>query len=336
MLTPSEPSSHGLRLRHFAAALVALGLASCSGDATRFDANPFRDRPETTASLSQKSGSWSWDGGIPLTLAPGDTLEGVAHRYHVPVSAIIQVNNLTGPNAIRAGQHLVVPRYYPEPVLRSASAPVHGMAAATPPKADLVINKRPAEATTLGANLPEKRPRHGASAIRIAKVVPIPKPNRRRMSAQGLPRQPDMSGRLDAGDRVGSVKPDDITPNFEWPARGRILRRFGPQPGGQQDDGIDVAVPEDTPIKAASDGTVIYAGNVLKSLGNLVLVRHTDNYVTAYAHAKELRVKRGDPIKQGDVIGISGRTEEVDTPQFHFEIRKDSAPVDPLNFLHGV
>ena len=94
-------------------------------------------------------------------------------------------------------------------------------------------------------------------------------------------------------------------------------------------------MPEGTPIKAAEVGTVIYAGNEIKSLGNLVLVRHANNYVTAYAHAKELRVKRGDQISRGDVIGISGQTAGVDTPQFHFEIRRDSAPVDPMHFLKG-
>jgi murein DD-endopeptidase MepM/ murein hydrolase activator NlpD len=127
----------------------------------------------------------------------------------------------------------------------------------------------------------------------------------------------------------------DPTPGFRWPVRGRIIAGFGPKPNGQQNDGIDVAVPENTPIKAAEDGVVAYAGNELKGYGNLVLVRHPNGYVTAYAHAKELLVKRGDQIKRGEVIAKSGQSGNVDAPQLHFEVRKGSAPVDPMQFLNG-
>jgi murein DD-endopeptidase MepM/ murein hydrolase activator NlpD len=127
----------------------------------------------------------------------------------------------------------------------------------------------------------------------------------------------------------------EATPGFRWPVRGRIIAGFGPKPNGQQNDGIDVAVPENTPIKAAEDGVVAYAGNELKGYGNLVLVRHPNGYVTAYAHAKELMVKRGDQIKRGDVIAKSGQSGNVDAPQLHFEVRKGSAPVDPMQFLNG-
>jgi murein DD-endopeptidase MepM/ murein hydrolase activator NlpD len=127
----------------------------------------------------------------------------------------------------------------------------------------------------------------------------------------------------------------DTTPGFRWPVRGRIIAGFGPKPNGQQNDGIDVAVPENTPVKAAEDGEVAYAGNELKGYGNLVLVKHPNGYVTAYAHAKELLVKRGDRIKRGDVIAKSGQSGNVDAPQLHFEVRKGSAPVDPMQFLNG-
>ena len=127
----------------------------------------------------------------------------------------------------------------------------------------------------------------------------------------------------------------EATPGFRWPVRGRIIAGFGPKPNGQQNDGIDVSVPENTPIKAAEDGVVAYAGNELKGYGNLVLVRHPNGYVTAYAHAKELLVKRGDQIKRGEVIAKSGQSGNADAPQLHFEVRKGSAPVDPMLFLNG-
>jgi murein DD-endopeptidase MepM/ murein hydrolase activator NlpD len=92
-------------------------------------------------------------------------------------------------------------------------------------------------------------------------------------------------------------------------------------------------VPEGTPVKAAEDGVVAYAGNELKSYGNLVLIRHSNGYVTAYAHASEIMVKRDEPIKRGQVIAKSGQTGNVTAPQLHFEIRKGSSPVDPMPYL---
>ena len=134
------------------------------------------------------------------------------------------------------------------------------------------------------------------------------------------------------------VKAADATnalPSFRWPARGRVVTTYGAKTNGKQNDGINIAVPEGTPVKAAEDGVVAYSGNELKGYGNLILVRHANGYVTAYAHASELMVKRGDTIKRGQIIAKSGQTGEVGSPQLHFEIRKGSAAVDPLQFLGG-
>ena len=126
-----------------------------------------------------------------------------------------------------------------------------------------------------------------------------------------------------------------VVPKFRWPANGRVIAGYGPTTHGPENDGINIALPENTPVKAAEDGVVAYAGNELKGYGNLVLVRHPNGYVTAYAHAKELLVKRGDQIKRGQVIARSGQTGNVNTPQLHFEIRKGSSPLDPTRFLNG-
>jgi murein DD-endopeptidase MepM/ murein hydrolase activator NlpD len=124
-------------------------------------------------------------------------------------------------------------------------------------------------------------------------------------------------------------------PTFRWPVRGKVITGYGASTNGKANDGINVAVPEGTPVKAAEDGVVTYSGNELKGYGNLVLIKHANGYVTAYAHASELLVKRGDTIRRGQVIAKSGQTGEVGSPQLHFEIRKGTAPVDPLQFLNG-
>jgi murein DD-endopeptidase MepM/ murein hydrolase activator NlpD len=120
---------------------------------------------------------------------------------------------------------------------------------------------------------------------------------------------------------------------FRWPVRGRIVAAFGAKTNGQHNDGINISVPEGTPIKAAEGGVVAYAGNELKGYGNLILVRHPNGFVTAYAHASELLVKRGDTVTRGQVIAKSGRTGAISAPQLHFEIRKGSTPVDPTPYL---
>jgi len=116
-------------------------------------------------------------------------------------------------------------------------------------------------------------------------------------------------------------------PAFRWPLRGRVISGF------PKNDGIDLAVPEGTAVHAAEDGVVAYAGNELKGYGNLILIRHSNGYVTAYAHASELMVKRNDSVRRGQVIAKSGQSGSVSAPQLHFEIRKGSTPVDPMQFL---
>lgn len=179
--------------------------------------------------------------------------------------------------------------------------------------------------------------RGGGTKLEAERATPAPAPPAAK-AAGGAPPSQSASMVTPAADSPGADSPAkaaDATPGFRWPARGRIIAGFGPKPNGQQNDGIDVAVPENTPIKAAEDGVVAYAGNELKGYGNLILVRHPNGYVTAYAHAKELLVKRGDPIKRGEVIAKSGQTGNVDVPELHFEVRKGTAPVDPMPFLNG-
>jgi murein DD-endopeptidase MepM/ murein hydrolase activator NlpD len=136
-------------------------------------------------------------------------------------------------------------------------------------------------------------------------------------------------------DVTKTVEPEGGIPSFRWPVKGRIIAGFGQRPNGTQNDGINLAVPEGTPVKAADDGVVAYAGNELKGYGNLVLIRHSNGFVSAYANASQLLVKRGDSVKRGQVIANAGQTGNVTSPQLHFEIRKGSTPVDPTKYLGG-
>jgi len=123
--------------------------------------------------------------------------------------------------------------------------------------------------------------------------------------------------------------------NFRRPAQGLIVSRFGKKLNGQRNDGINISVPRGTPVKAAENGVVVYAGDELTGLGNLILVRHADGWVSAYAHNARILVSRCDTVTRGQEIARAGVTGSVSKPQVHFELRKNARPVDPEKHIAG-
>ncbi|MEX0698052.1 MAG: M23 family metallopeptidase, partial [Dongiaceae bacterium] len=120
---------------------------------------------------------------------------------------------------------------------------------------------------------------------------------------------------------------------FLWPVNGKIVSRFGATDGGLHNDGLNIAAPQGTPVRAAENGVVAYSGNELRGFGNLLLIRHADGWMSAYAHNDALLVQRGDRVARGQTIARVGRTGNVATPQLHFELRRGAGPVDPLPHL---
>ena len=111
------------------------------------------------------------------------------------------------------------------------------------------------------------------------------------------------------------------------------MSSYGALPGGAQNDGINIAAAEGTPVLAADDGEVAYAGNELRGFGNLVLVKHANGWMSAYAHNEKLLVKRQDKVKRGQAIARVGSTGAVGEPQLHFELRKGTRALDPTEYL---
>ena len=120
---------------------------------------------------------------------------------------------------------------------------------------------------------------------------------------------------------------------FIWPARGNLLAGFGAQEGGLHNDGINIALPPGSPVRAIASGRVVYVGNELRGYGNLLLIAHADDWVSAYAHNGEILVRRGDAVTQGDVVARSGSSGNVAVPQLHFELRRGSRAVDPMQYM---
>ena len=234
----------------------------------------------------------------------GDTLLSIARRNHVPVAELAKANKLEPSSKLRLGMKLTVPG-----AKTAAVAPVAqpvAVAAAQP----AVASPPPATKMAAATTVPQQTAHLAQATTKLEDAPAAESP-------------------VKASEATGAL------PTFRWPVRGKVITAYGAKANGKANDGINLAVPEGTPVKAAEDGVVAYSGNELKGYGNLVLVRHSNGYVTAYAHASELLVKRGDTIKRGQVIAKSGQSGEVGSPQLHFEIRKGSSPVDPLQFLNG-
>src|SRR6266550_143143 len=310
-------------------------------------------------------------GGTTIIVGTSDTLDTLSRRYNVSPAAILQANGYKGPRTLSPGQQLIIPRQTAVGAVPALAAPASKPVAVAAAPAVHVVNPgdtllsvarrnhvplselaranslEPTAKLRLGMKLtvPGAKTAAVAPAVQpatvaaqpVAAVAPATK-----MAAAGGPLQSARLAQATAtvedaavATPVKATEATSALPTFRWPVRGKVITSYGAKTNGKSNDGINLAVPEGTPIKAAEDGVVAYSGNELKGYGNLVLVRHSNGYVTAYAHASELMVKRGDTIKRGQIIAKSGQSGEVGSPQLHFEIRKGSSPVDPLQFLNG-
>ena len=306
-----------------------------------------------------------------IIVGTSDTLDILARRYNVTPAAILQANGYKGPRVLSPGQQLIIPRPSMVAAAPAMSAPASKpvAVAAVAPSVHVVnhgdtlmgIARRnhisPGELAKANGLEPGAKLKVGmklnvpvkASAAApvtqpaVAQAAPAPVPPATRMAAVAT--DPQQKARLaqttnveEAQATEAPMKAAEATgalPTFRWPVRGKVITSYGAKTNGKANDGINLAVPEGTPVKAAEDGVVAYSGNELKGYGNLVLIHHSNGYVTAYAHASELLVKRGESVRRGQVIAKSGQSGEVASPQLHFEIRKNSTPVDPLQFLNG-
>lgn len=354
------------------------------------------------------SSNWTSQGGTPIVMAQGESVNTLADRYGIPADALVRTNGYSSASQIQPGAKLTIPVYSvgagrnaaPEREAQRAAAPVRpasakpvtaeresappqreklqfmkGPQAARDAKADEKKNPSAAKARLLertkaarkadaddaddarvskakkaaavqAPTRPAEKPAPVRQAIvqqEVAKPAVLAKAEKMEKPAVAskVARLEDKKATIDAAPTASlpaaeAPKSDkaaaDGSPEFRWPARGRVIQGF--KAGGN--DGINIAVPEGTAVKAAEDGTVAYAGSELKGYGNLVLVRHPNGFVSAYANNGSLDVKRGDSVKRGQTIAKSGQSGNVSSPQLHFELRKGAQPVDPANYLAGM
>jgi murein DD-endopeptidase MepM/ murein hydrolase activator NlpD len=243
-------------------------------------------------------GSGAGPNAVPVYVVKNkDTVDGIASRYGVSVQSIVDRNRLQPPYPLRAGQTIEVP----------------GAKYVGPSDAEVAAQ-------------PTAPP---GGAVRKETLAPPPG----QQAAAEQQRPPPAAGEPTPLSPATTQPPPGPTPRFQWPVRGKIITPYG-SAGGQKSDGIDIETANGTPVKAADGGKVVYAGDGVPKLGNLLLVEHSAGYITAYGNNDALLVKKGDEVKKGQTIARAGSSGGAESPRLHFEIRRGgSQTIDPVSML---
>ncbi|SDP15195.1 Murein DD-endopeptidase MepM and murein hydrolase activator NlpD, contain LysM domain [Filomicrobium insigne] len=259
--------------------------------------------PTTTRTATQS------DWGGSYTVVSGDSLYNIARRHGTTTRELQRHNGISDPRRVMPGTVLRVPGYGSDTstVAQTRSEPQPQRVASLDnnyTRTDATPSASPA-APSASQSRQVTQPR-GVRTVSIA---------------------PPTHTQTQSADTSSSAS------KLRWPVRGRVIDNFGPRSDGTHNDGVNLAVPAGTDVHAAEEGVVAYAGSELRGYGNLILLRHSNGWVTAYAHNDAMNVKRGDKVTRGQVIAKAGKTGQVDQPQLHFELRMGSKPVDPLPYL---
>ncbi|WP_326524104.1 M23 family metallopeptidase [Sphingomonas sp.] len=355
--------------RGLVAAIALVALSGCipGGQGPRYDASPTQPPPpqhyqdyqrqtldDGVVAPQSPPPAWKAQPVSPdartvaaqeYVVQPGDSLRSIAEKTGAGSEAIARANGLSSPFTIRAGQRLAIPggRWH---LVRAGQT---GIAIARAYGVDwsrVVTDNALEEPYILrvgqrilipGGTAAGQRPmtaaeRAAAFRLDIDDLVTGSEPaiagNQRPVRPTTTPARPVPS--------VAQVAPPTAAPGqFVWPVSGSIVRRFGPGQSGERNDGIKIAVPVGTPILAAADGVVAYAGSDVAAFGGLIILRHGTNLTTVYGHASQLLVTRGQSVKKGQRIALSGDSGFADRPMLHFEVRQGRTPMNPANYLPG-
>jgi murein DD-endopeptidase MepM/ murein hydrolase activator NlpD len=299
---------------------------------------PLVETPPTAAAPASRGDTSGWTG--TYTVERGDSLYAIARKHGVKLHLLERVNEIANPRKVMPGTVLKVPKPGDTPPVarNTPTPPTPPMAKTAPPISPPSVATREPMASS---GVPPVQP------TIINRRGPAPAAEHQRVASLGQgttdaspPDAPEPPAQaIDAPPRAAALPtPSKVAAppgKFRWPARGKIIAGFGKQPGGGPNDGINISVPRGTDVHAAESGVVTYAGDEVQGYGNLVIVRHPEGWITAYAHNESLMVKSGENVRRGQIIAKAGNTGTVSQPQLHFQIRHgpSATPVDPTPHL---
>ncbi|MEM8770909.1 MAG: peptidoglycan DD-metalloendopeptidase family protein [Pseudomonadota bacterium] len=279
-----------------------------------------------------------------IRVQKGDTVYALGRRYNADPKSIIALNSLRAPYQLSIGQPIKIPGDGPATTAaQTRPAPVQNIQY-TVRKGDTlysIARKSGASvasiATANGIRAPytispgQRITVPGGKLYESARVAKAPSPAKKATAKSAYAPKTQPAANLTK--QVSFTPTSASSSMFDWPVRGKIISEFGVGELGRRNDGINIAAPSGTPVRAAADGEVVYRGAELDGFGNLLLVKHADGFVTAYAHNDAMIAKKGDRVRKGQVIAKVGQTGAVSTPQLHFEIRQKLKSVDPVALL---
>lgn len=261
--------------------------------------------------------NWWGSNGGKIVVHKGDTLYSISRRYNVPIKDLISANHLSSPYTLYVGQTLNLPTQQYHIVQRGESL----YSIARQHKIDVVTLSRVNNLQTpysLAVGQKLVLPVSAASAATHTQTPTQNVSNAQKYQQNAVPTTPPAVKR---------------SSKFVWPVQGTVISGFGNLGKGRKNDGINIKAARGTTVKAADGGTVAYAGNELKGFGNLILIKHGDGWITAYAHNDKLFVRKGQKVVRGEKIATVGSTGGVTTPQLHFEVRTGKKAVNPRPYL---
>lgn len=276
-------------------------------------------------------------------IRPGQNLRDAGEATGVGAEALARANDLSPPFDVRPGQRLRVPsgRYH---LVRPGQAGIAIARAYGVEWSRIVDANHLAEPYTLhvgqhvlipgdGGRTASASDRAAAFSLDVDDILTGGEPA---LAVNQAPARPIATATRVLPPSAAITAPVQLRGGFAWPVDGKLVKRFGHGQSGIRNDGIEIAIPVETAIHASADGVVAYAGDGISALGGLVIVRHGDAWTTVYGHASKLLVQRGQSVKRGETIALSGDSGFADRPELHFELRKGRTPVDPLTQLPGL
>lgn len=306
------------------------------------------------------AGCYAGNNGIPLfnsygynytpnsvIVQKGDTLYSLSRKYEVPLRSLIEENNLSAPYTLNVGQNLRLPVRQTHTVAKgdtlysiskkydvdiTSLSKLNDLDAPYTLNVGQVLALPDSVSGTKKTQTAQTTPTQGgSSSYSVKKIAATPAKNTSKTTTTS-------KKTAAVSKKIAKTTPRKIVSTYRkskfiWPVNGSVVSNFGVVGKGRRNDGINIKTATGTNVKAADKGIVAYAGNELKGFGNLVLIKHSDGYITAYAHNDKLYVKKGQTVLRGEKIATVGSTGSVNTPQLHFEVRAGKKAVNPRQYL---
>ena len=255
----------------------------------------------------------------------GDNLYSISRKLNISISSLININKIAPPYKIFPKQNLILPKRSFHKVKKGETLYSISRRYKTDVYSISKLN-----------NLKNINSINEGQSLKIYGDLKIETKNNYRSNVDKFNiKKNDTKKSLKSKNKSNPNLKKNFSKNskFIWPVKGKLISKYGKSSDGFFNDGINIDSKMNANVKASSDGKVIYSGNEIPGYGNLVLIKHSQNWITAYAHLGKVSIEKGDKVKKGQIIGLVGKTGNVRKPQLHFEIRKGKEAVNPLKYL---